>query len=347
MKLTKINIKERMEYHNVIGLGYTVIYNAKITVAEQYGFLEAGTTKIVNANSIFSACSISKFLTGMLVMLLTEQGLFDLDEDINKKLKSWKVPGNKYTKNKKVTLRNLLCHQSGIIDPEGSFMELNINDGIPSMTDLLEGKTPYCNVPIQVSYEPESDFRYSDAGYCIVQLIIEDVTGKPFEKIIDEQIFQPLKMCDSSFPVTISEGNSYNYSCGHIKSGKLVDGKYTMYPYPAASGLWTTPKDLSTLLIELINTLNGKSKAGLSVSTVKEMISSQGCKEWTGLGIFLDESKGMLEVSSLGWGMGFQCMLVAYPYLETGLVIMTNTDLGVHQLKGIIGEVFDSYASGL
>ncbi|MFS0764441.1 hypothetical protein [Peribacillus phoenicis] len=61
----------------------------------------------------------------------------------------------------------------------------------------------------------------------------------------------------------------------------------------------------------------------------------------------LDDSKGELEISSLGWGVGFQCMMVAYPYLEIGLVIMTNTDLGVHQLKGIIGEIYDSYASGL
>ncbi|MCM3170575.1 serine hydrolase, partial [Peribacillus frigoritolerans] len=106
--------------------------------------LEAGTTKIVNSNSIFSACSISKFLTGMLVLLLTEQGLVDLDENINKKLTSWKVPDNKFTENQYVTLRNLLSHQSGIIDPEDSFMELNSNDGIPSIVDLLKGHTPYC-----------------------------------------------------------------------------------------------------------------------------------------------------------------------------------------------------------
>ncbi|GGB41173.1 hypothetical protein GCM10011409_18380 [Lentibacillus populi] len=74
-----------------------------------------------------------------------------------------------------------------------------------------------------------------------------------------------------------------------------------------------------------------------------EMISSQGCKEWTGLGLFLDSLGKDFEVSSLGWGKGFQCMIVAFPYLETGLVIMTNTDLGVHQLKGIIGEVYKSF----
>lgn len=347
MGITNISIKERMDYHNVNGLSIAVINKAQISMAEHYGLLEAGTTKIVNSNSIFSACSISKFLTGTLVLLLTEQGLVDLDEDINKKLTSWKVPDNKFTENQYVTLRNLLSHQSGIIDPEDSFMELNSNDSIPSIVDLLKGHTPYCKAPIQVNYEPKSDFQYSDAGYCIIQLLLEDVTGKRFEEIMDELIFQPLKMHNSSLAMTISEEKSDNFSCGHKKSGELVDGKYAIYPYQAASGLWTTPLDLSILVIELINSLKGKSKIGLSVSKAKELITSQGCKEWTGLGGFLDDSKGELEISSLGWGVGFQCMMVAYPYLEKGLVIMTNTDLGVHQLKGIIGEIYDSYASGL
>ncbi len=62
--------------------------------------------------------------------------------------------------------------------------------------------------------------------------------------------------------------------------------------------------------------------------------------------MFLDGSGKELEISSLGWGDGFQCMLVRYPYKETGLIIMTNKDLGVHQLKGIIGEIYQSFVSG-
>ncbi|NHM34005.1 serine hydrolase domain-containing protein [Neobacillus terrae] len=345
MGLANLNIKERMMYHNVRGLGIAVINNARISMAEHYGDLEAITTKSVNSSTIFSACSISKFLTGMLVMLLIEKGLVELDEDINKKLKSWKVPDNKFTENKNVTLRNLLCHQSGIIDPDESFTQLKSNDGIPTMVDLLNGKSPYCKVPIEVQYEPERNFQYSDAGYCIIQLLIEDVTGKSFEDIAGELIFHPLEMYNS--PFSIPEKERKNFSCGHDKSGELVDGKYPLYPYPAASGLWSTPTDLSILVIELINSLKGKSKTGLSLSKAKEMITAQGCKEWTGLGVFLDDSKGKLEISSLGWGVGFQCMMVAYPFLENGLVIMTNTDLGVHQLKGIIGDIYNANDFGL
>ncbi|RLL48282.1 class A beta-lactamase-related serine hydrolase [Oceanobacillus piezotolerans] len=342
MKLNNINIKQRMEHYNAVGLSVALIEKSQISNKLNYGLLEAGQNTKVNNHSIFSACSISKFLTAMLVLKFAELGLIDLDEDVNKRLKSWKVPENKLTKNKKVTLRNLLSHQSGIIDPKDSFTDLNPVIGYPSIIDLLEGKTPYCQTPIEVKYEPESDFYYSDAGFCIIQQLIEDVTEKPFNQVVRELIFVPLEMENSTYTTAITESERVYFSCGHNKDGNLVEGKYPIYPYPAASGLWTTASDLSKLVIELMNALKGESKIGISVNRAKDIISPQGDKEWSGLGVFLDSSDEKMEISSLGWGIGFQCMLVAYPYLESGLVIMTNTDLGVHQLKGIIGEIYQS-----
>ncbi|QXE02822.1 serine hydrolase [Terribacillus sp. DMT04] len=342
MKTLNTNIQYLMEDYSVTGLSIATIDDGTISSTECFGLLEAETDKSVKSNSIFSACSISKFLTSLLVMKLTEQRILDLDENVNEKLTSWKVPHSELNKNKKVTLRNLLSHQSGIMDPEGSFLELNSRIDPPSIVEILEGRTPYCKEPIEIKYEPGSTFEYSDAGFCIIQLLIEDVTGKPFNEVMNEHIFLPLNMENSTFELPTSEVTNY-FSCGHHKNGKLVNGKFPIYPYPAASGLWSTPKDLALLVIEVMNSLNGESKLELSVSKAMEVINPQGCKEWTGLGVFLDKTDKGIEISSLGWGVGFQCMMVAYPYLKTGLVVMTNTDLGVHQLKGIIGKVYNAY----
>ncbi|QUG39906.1 beta-lactamase family protein [Psychrobacillus sp. INOP01] len=341
MELTNINIKERMKHYNVLGLSITLINKRQIYLTDNYGLLETGTNRSVNRNSIFSACSISKFLTAMLVLKLTEQGLLDLDEDVNKKLVSWKIPESKLTISNKVTLRNLLSHQSGIKDPEDSFSELNTNK-VPSMVELLEGNTPFCKESIEVKYEPESEFHYSDAGFCIIQLLIEDLTGKPFNVVMYEQIFRPLKMKNSTLDKAILEVNREDISCGHNKNGELVDGKYPIYPYPAASGLWTTSLDLAYVVLELMDAIRGESKIGISASKAKEMIAPQGGKAWTGLGVFLEGTEKEIEITSLGWGVGFQCMLVALPYEEKGAVIMTNAELGVHQLEGIIGEIYKS-----
>jgi CubicO group peptidase (beta-lactamase class C family) len=345
MILKNINIQERMNHYNVQGISIALIENGQISGTKNYGLLEVKSDRKVNDNSIFSACSISKFLTGMMALKLIEEGLLDLDENVNERLVTWKVPENEFTKNKKVTLRSLLSHQSGIKDPEDSFSEINSDIGIPSMVELLEGKTPYCKVPIEVLREPESEFHYSDAGFCIIQQLIEDVTKKPFYQVVNRFIFKPLGMENSHLNTTMLEMEKKQFSCGHNKNGELVDGKYPIYPYPTASGLWTTSLDLATLVLELMNALKGESIIGISKSLAKEMITSQRGKSWTGLGVFLEGSEKELEITSMGWGVGFQCMMVAYPHLEKGAVIMTNAELGVHQLKGIIGEIYKSLIS--
>ncbi len=342
MGLKNIDIEKQMKHYHVLGLSITLLENDQISGTESYGLLEAGSDRRVKENSIFSACSISKFLTGMIAIKLIEEGLLDLDEDVNKNLESWQVPESEFTKNKCVTLRNLLSHQSGIKDPEGSFSELNSKAGIPSMVELLEGRTSYCKAPIEVQYEPESEFHYSDAGFCVVQQLIEDTTGKLFHQIADELIFKPLGMENSHLNITTLEMNNKKFSCGHHKNGELADGKYPIYPYPAASGLWTTSLDLAKLVLELLHALKGKSKIGISKSLAQELITPQKDKDWAGLAVFLDGSGEELEVTSLGWGVGFQCMMVYSLHLEKGAVMMTNTELGVHQMEGIIGEIYKS-----
>lgn len=342
MKLKNIDIEKLMKHYHVQGLSIALFQNGQISGTEYYGLLEAGSDKKVTESSIFSACSISKFLTGMVAIKLVEEELLDLDEDVNKRLVSWKVPENEFTKNNRVTLRNLLSHQSGIKDPEGSFSELNSKIGIASMVELLEGKTPYCKAPIEIQYEPESEFHYSDAGFCVVQQLIEDVVGKSFHQVTEELIFKLLGMENSYLDITMLEKDNKEISCGHNKNGELVDGKYPIYPYPAASGLWTTSTDLVKLVLELLHALKGKSTIGISKSLAKELITPQKDKSWAGLGVFLDNSEEELEVTSLGWGVGFQCMIVFFPYVEKGAVIMTNTELGVHQMKGIIGNIYKS-----
>lgn len=341
MKIMNIDMKERMEYYNVAGLSLTLINDGQITDS-CFGVLEAGTTKKVDENSVFNACSISKFLTSVLVLKLSNQGLLDINENVNNRLTSWKVPENEFTQTKKVTIRNLLRHESGIVDPEGSFSNLNTTHGVPNMIDLLMGKTSYCKEPIEVKYIPETDFHYSDAGFCIIQQLIEDIIKMPFGEIMKKFIFDPLQMTNSTYEIIISDASSRKLSCGHNKDGNVVNEKYPIYPFPAASGLWTTPTDIGKVVLELMNSLHGESKLGLSQNSVQAFFESKGCKGWNGLGMFLDGSDQELEISSLGWGVGFQCMMVAYPYLGKGTIIMTNTDLGVHQLKGIIGEIYSS-----
>ncbi|PEY39538.1 penicillin-binding protein [Bacillus cereus] len=339
MELKTIDISERMKQYPVAGLSLAIIRDGKLERTESFGVLEVGTTREVSVNSIFNACSISKFLTAILTLKLADQGILNLDENVNNRLISWKVPDNQFTSNKKVTLRNLLSHQSGIIDPPESFDIYHSIQNKPTILQILQGQTSYCPVPIEVQYEPESNFHYSDAGFCIIEQLIEDITGEPFDLLLQKFIFEPLHMNNSTLDYPKQNITNNRFACGHDKNGHVVDGKYPSYPYSAAAGVWSTPTDLAAVIIEVIHSLQSKSKLGLSSKIIKEMISPQSCSKWTGLGIFLDTPNQEIEISSLGWGVGFQCVMVAYPYRGTGAVIMTNSDLGVHQNEGIIGEI--------
>ncbi|MCU5342184.1 beta-lactamase family protein [Bacillus cereus] len=339
MNLKSNNIYEKMSQYSVAGLSLAVIRDGKLDEAIAFGTLEAGTNRTVTMNSIFNSCSISKFFTTMLVLTLSDQEIVHLDEDINDRLTSWNTPTNLLTSQKKITLRNLLSHQSGIIDPPNSFEKYTLAQGRPNMSELFAGKTSYCPVLIDVNYEPESEFHYSDANFCIIELLLEDITGKPFNLLLEKYIFQPLQLKNSTAFSTKNINKLDTFSCGHNKDGTVTNEKYPFYPFAAASGIWTTPTDLSTLVIEIIHSLQGKGKLKLSQKTVQDMISPQGCSKWTGLGVFLDDSDEDLQIYSLGWGVGFQCIMVCYPYRGNGAVIMTNADLGVHQMEGIIGDV--------
>ncbi|GKU77536.1 serine hydrolase [Paenibacillus sp. L3-i20] len=341
MKLpSRIDMNERLNHYNVAGLSIALINNRQVSKTEGFGIIEKGYINAVNEKSMFNACSISKFATSLLVLKLTEEGLLDLDEDINDRLHSWKLPDGPYYPGNPVTLRALLSHQSGVVDPAGSYYELDHTGYFPTMAELLDGSTSYCKEAATITYEPISDFQYSDTGFCMIQQLIEDVTREPFHLVMNKLIFEPLLLTNSIYQPSISASNSTQFACGHSKDGHVVNSQHPIYPYDAACGLWSTPTDIALLVIEIMNALQGNSRIGLSVHTAKEWMSPQLGKAWTGLGIFLDNTEQALEVSSLGWGVGFQCMLVAYPHLGTGAVIMTNTDSAVHQLEGIIGELY-------
>lgn len=328
-------ILSRMHEKQVQGLGIAVIRHGELHDLESFGLQEAGSNRLVTPDTLFHACSISKFATSLLALRFVDRGVFNLDHDVNEYLQTWKIPDHEWTLRKKVTLRSLLSHQAGIMDPEGSFPVYDPTQDRPTMLDILTGRTSYCSEPFMIRHEPQSQFHYSDTGFCLIQQLIEDFCEKPFMEVMNDHLFEPLNMTKSTYDYKRSD-----YAYGHDKFGHVVDGNSPIYPYPAAAGLWSNPADLSKLVIEVMNAVKGKSRLGLTPKTMNEMLSPQGCSQWTALGIFLDPSGSTLEFSSFGWGVGFQSMIVAYPSLDTAAVLMTNTDTGVHQTKGMLGEVF-------
>ena len=88
--------------------------------------------------------------------------------------------------------------------------------------------------------------------------------------------------------------------------------------------------DLSKLLHEWYQISQGKG-LGLSTTDMTNLITGSHKHPYAGLGLFIENRDKGIEINSLGWGVGFQSMLIYQPNSSKGLIILTNTDLGKHQ----------------
>ena len=116
-----------MKPYKVPALSVAVIDNFKIDWAKGYGVTDAGGTNPVTTRTLFQAGSISKPVASAAALRLVQEGKLSLDDDVNRRLLSWKVPDSEFTKQQKVTLRRLLSHSSGA-NIESGFGGYDVDD---------------------------------------------------------------------------------------------------------------------------------------------------------------------------------------------------------------------------
>lgn len=285
----------------------------------------------VNGNTVFPACSISKFVTAMTVMKLEEQELLNIDEPVNRYLHQWKLLAAD-GKESDATIRSILTHTSGIVDGDDSFYGLRRNDHEVGLLDVLEGRTPYNKRRTVSEKQPGTEFEYSDAGYCVLQLMIREITDSAFEEIAAQYVFEPLGLNKTFFAslknIELRE-KEQSMAAGYDSEGILIPRKYPQIPDLAASGLWSTPGELMVIAKEFIEAVNGRSSF-LSRESAQEMIRPAESFSWVGLGLFL---RGDDTLVSQGWGENGQNMLKMNFVTGEVSVVMTNQDPGVDQAE--------------
>src|ERR1043166_84851 len=188
---------------------------------------------------MFQAASISKHVAAMVALHLVDEGKLSLDEDVNRKLRSWKVPENEFTKTEKVTLRRLLNHSAGLT--VHGFPGYEAGEAVPTLVEALDGKKPANTAPIRVDVVPGTIWRYSGGGYEVMQQLAIDVTGKPFQQLAQEIVLGPLGMTRSTFEQPLPKRLEGNAASGHGADGATIAGRWHTYPEMTAAGLWTTP----------------------------------------------------------------------------------------------------------
>ena len=332
-------IAERLAFHKVPGVSVAVINDGAIEWARGYGVVEAGTAQQVTPDTLFQAASISKPVAAMGALRLVEEGKLSLDEDVNKKLVSWKVPENDFTKEKKVTLRGLLSHTAGMT--VHGFPGYASDAPVPTLVQLLNGEKPANTKPIRVDVVPGSLWRYSGGGISVMQQMVIDVTGKPFPQFMQKEVLDKLAMKHSTYEQPLPKTLSSNAATAHDEKGEKLKGRWHTYPEMAAAGLWTTPSDLARFAIEIQKSKAGKSNKVLSADMTNQMLTV--VKSDYGLGVGLKGAGKGLSFAHGGSNEGFRCFLFAYAETGQGAVIMTNGEGGGPLSQEILRAIAREY----
>ena len=330
----RMTLPERMKYYNVPEVSIAFFKDGRIDWARGYGLSDTTINKPVTPDTLFQAASISKSLTAFAALRLVQQGKLSLNEDVNLKLVSWKVPNNEFTKTEKVTLRRLLSHTAGMTVP--SVGGYQASEYMPTTVQVLNGEKT-SNEPVRVDRVPGKEFRYSGGGYVVVQQLMMDVTGKSFPALMHDLVFEPLGMTHSTFeaplPKSLWPKAAQPYDAPH--------NDWYFYSAMAPAGLWTTPTDLCFFAIGVEKAYAGQSKL-LSQSLAREMLAYQS-DEIYGLGFALGQRGHATRFWHSGKNGGYQALFEAYPQVGEGSAVMTDGAGGLGLILEIQRAIAEEY----
>jgi CubicO group peptidase (beta-lactamase class C family) len=339
-------IEDRMRRFAVPAVSAAVIDDGRLAAAGAWGAIVAGSDEPVTTETMFQAGSISKPVTALLALALVNDGTLQLDLPINDVLHSWKVPDNDFTSAVPVTLRHVMSHQAGFT-PFGYLVPRSA-PSMPGMAELLRGE-PYDWPAVTVEFEPGSRHAYSNSGYCVLQLVLEDASNRSLHELAVQRMFDRLGMDHSTFDEPLEPALLIAAASGHTRGPAVegsprepvpVEGKAEIAP-AATGGLWSTPSDLARLAVEVLRARRGESELLIPRELAEEFLTRQVASE--GLGIHLEGEGPTLSARHGGGMVGFVAHLVFYPNVGKGAVVMSNSDGGRWVNRELIAAIAHEY----
>lgn len=302
------------------GAAVGIISRGKVTWVRSFGVADVASGRKVDTLTTFNVGSLSKAVTAWGVMRLVADGRVNLDAPVDGYLSRWHLPPSSFD-NAEVTTRRLLSHTAGINTP--SVMPFGASDGLPSLVGILSGAQ---GSGIRVVAKPGTGFQYSGGGYDILQLLVEEQSGRPFARFLDSAVLHPLGMTHSAYgwppAILAAAATPYNTLGQPAPAERFTE--------VAAAGLQTTIADLARLAAaELPSADSAAGRGVLPPSLVAEMQSPTTASPGWGLGheVITDPS-GVTFAGHNGANTGWRALLQVAPKTGDGIVILTNSGNG-------------------
>ena len=340
-ELAPLPLAQVMDKLRVPGVSVAVIKDFQIHWSKAYGIADVVSGAKVDTETLFQAASISKPVAAMAVLKAVQDGRFGLDDDINGILRSWKLPTGEFTASQPVTPRSLLSHTSGLDDGFG-FPGYHPAALLPTLVQILDGQKPSNVGSVRLARPPMTAMKYSGGGVTLMQLALTDVLGRSFPEVMQQTVLEPLGMTRSAYEQPLSPDRDRNAARAHGLEGQAMDAKWHVYPELEAAGLWTTPTDLARFLIEVQQSIRGRSNRVLSRAIAQEMVNPVGVGEYAvGLGVAKIGEGWYVGHGGSNWG--FRCDMKAHKIKGYGVAVMTNGDRGGRLIEELEQRVESAY----
>ncbi len=195
-------IKNQAEKFHIPGIAACVVRGDSIVWQYSYGYANIEDEKKMTTESILNIASISKTITATAIMQLWEKGLLKLDADVNDYI-DFSVRNPNFP-NIPITIKQLLTHTSSIAD--GSSIKIGYQCGDPKkelkdwLFNYFNSDGEYYNETDNFQNKKPASFReYSNIGFGLLGLIVEEISGVSFNEYVKAKIFEPLEMSNSGY----------------------------------------------------------------------------------------------------------------------------------------------------
>jgi CubicO group peptidase (beta-lactamase class C family) len=312
------------------GLAVALVRDGQLAWARGFGVADGATRPPVTAATRFQAASVSKPVTAWGVLRLVEQGRVGLDEPVVGRLRRWRPPPSRFDP-EQITVRRLLSHTAGL-SVHGYAGQL-ASGPLPPTEASLAGETGG-SFPVELLEAPGRAWCYSGGGYSVLQLLVEELTGRRFAEVMQAEILAPLAMAASSFCWERTTATAYP----HDARGRPIPD--FAFPEQAAAGLVSTAADLARFAAAALPGPSGEppGRGVLSPAMVRLALTpapASGGRWGLGYGLgFLPGGDWLAyhEGANRGWRAG----LALLPDRRAGLVALSNGDSGATVIDAVV-----------
>jgi D-alanyl-D-alanine carboxypeptidase len=302
-------IKAEMERRHIPGLALAVAREGKLVKARGYGVASVEHEAPVTPDTVFELASVTKQFTATAIMLLVEEGKVQLDEPITSYLReapeTWKS----------ITVRHLLTHTSGLPGLNDGFKAL-AGGARPRYTTALLFDAAVKDV---LSFKAGERWQYSDVGYFLLGMIIENASGRRYRDFLHERFFKPLGMAATSV-IDVSRIVKHRANNYTLRDGQLVHNwRLWDVELPSHYGVLSTVKDL--VIWETALSAGKVVKPASLAQMWAPVRLNSGAAFPYGFGWFVDERRGHRWITHTGI-TGTE--LSRFPEDNLTVVVLTN-----------------------